>query len=77
MGTKDKKSISWFAGKWYIREDFNEEPFEGRPGWFGWDFMNYLREIGNCFNTREEAREMANRMRLILFKNIKHDDGND
>ena len=78
---KDSKPGSWFYGKWYVREDFREEPFEGRPTKdMLWTQMNTLLKAGNCFDSRKDARRAANKIRkmfgLELLGNLEQQENN-
>jgi hypothetical protein len=52
-----------YSNKWYVREDFRPEPF-----YKNWDpeFCKQMQQIGNCFDTREEAMSMSNKIRELF-----------
>jgi hypothetical protein len=63
----------FFKDKWYIREDFRPEPFyqpnlrTGTPELkYYWPGALNLYEVGNCYNTRQEAFEKCNLIRSLL-----------
>ena len=58
--------ISFFKGKWYVREDFHEEPCISNAQRLHPEFLNYLLSVNNCFDTRQEARRAANRIRRLM-----------
>ncbi len=67
MTTREKER-SFFRGKWYVREDFCEEPFDVDSKWsrISTKFFNSLLSLNNCFDTRQEARDAANRIRKLM-----------
>lgn len=54
---------SFFTDKWYIREDLCVEPFNNERHI---ENCNYMKNIGNCFDTKFEALEKCNSIRILF-----------
>lgn len=63
MLTKEDKPKSFFSDKWYIREDLFPEMFQNDRNVVN---CNIMYKIGNCFDTKEEAKTKCNAIRLLL-----------
>jgi hypothetical protein len=52
-----------FKNKWYVRHDFNPEPMPK-----DWDIYHYsyMEQLGNCFDSREDAAAFSNKIRAML-----------
>lgn len=52
-----------FNEKWFVREDFLPEQFPER---WTCGFCIKMKEVGNCFDNREEAVAFANSIRSLI-----------
>ena len=65
-----KSKDRFLTGKWYIREDLCVEQF--RTDIHSGKFLKYMEELGNYFESRQEAVKKANYIRgLIGAKQVK------
>ena len=58
-------SIEGYQEKWMIRHDLHPEQFKGFKD-FSREHVEYLKKIGNYFETREDAVATCNALRLLL-----------
>lgn len=54
---------SYFKEKWYIREDLFPEPFNLDRSVGN---CNIMYQVGNCFDTKEQALVKCNAIRVLL-----------
>lgn len=60
----NKYPVSYFKEKYYIREDLFPEPFDVVKR--GIHNCNIMKQLGNCFDSKDQALQKCNAIRILL-----------